>query len=283
MPPAPPLTPPAVSPTAPPDYPRDADGWPDINSLVTEDDTPVDNPFSEFQRRLLVEPLHSAWQGGPERRPFVAASDVGVFFGDGPTPLVPDAFLSLDVEIRDELIHTEHRSYFVWKFGKPPDVAIEIVSNRKGGEVGAKRRGYARGGVGHYAVYDPHAFLRGAPLRAYRLAGSRYQPVPEVIVPGTPLLSAALAGELPGPPPHLAALARREHRRADPHGRRTGGAGATGGRAGATPRRRRATPRRPSGRTPAGAGRGPGAGVKGRFSSLPPARRPPRPGTSATP
>ena len=31
--------------------------------MVTEDDTPVDNWFSEKQRRLLVDPLYASWQG----------------------------------------------------------------------------------------------------------------------------------------------------------------------------------------------------------------------------
>jgi len=32
----------------------------DIQDLVTEDDTPVDNLLSEKQQRLLTEPLYSA-------------------------------------------------------------------------------------------------------------------------------------------------------------------------------------------------------------------------------
>ena len=35
----------------------------DIESLVTEDDTPVDNMPSEKQQRLLTEPLYSSWAG----------------------------------------------------------------------------------------------------------------------------------------------------------------------------------------------------------------------------
>ena len=32
---------------------------PDVEHLITEDDTPVDNLLSEKQRRLLTEPLYS--------------------------------------------------------------------------------------------------------------------------------------------------------------------------------------------------------------------------------
>ena len=36
---------------------------PNIDDLVTEDDTPVDNLPSEKQQRLLTEPLYSSWSG----------------------------------------------------------------------------------------------------------------------------------------------------------------------------------------------------------------------------
>ena len=36
---------------------------PDIQNLVTEGDTPVDNMPSEKQQRLLTEPLYSSWAG----------------------------------------------------------------------------------------------------------------------------------------------------------------------------------------------------------------------------
>ncbi len=49
---------------------------PDIRHIVTEDDAPVDNMFSEKQQRLLVEPLYSSW--GIDRR-FIAAANVGIF------------------------------------------------------------------------------------------------------------------------------------------------------------------------------------------------------------
>ena len=39
----------------------------EMENLITEDDTPVDNILSEKQQRLLTEPLYSAW-AGPEMR-----------------------------------------------------------------------------------------------------------------------------------------------------------------------------------------------------------------------
>ena len=42
---------------------------PDIDDLVTEDDIPVDNIFSEKQQRLLTEPLYSSMAFSYPTRP----------------------------------------------------------------------------------------------------------------------------------------------------------------------------------------------------------------------
>ena len=147
---------------------------PNIDHIVTEDDTPVDNMFSEKQQRLLAEALYSSWPGPGEDRPFVVAANVGVFAALYQPPLVPDVFLSLDVRAPQDLWPKNHRSYFLWEYGKPPDVAIEIVSNRKGEESGSKIREYARIGVIYYAIFDPHEQLRGGLLRVYELHAGKY-------------------------------------------------------------------------------------------------------------
>ena len=107
----------------------------DIESLVTEDDTPVDNMPSEKQQRLLTEPLYSSWAGPGGGRTFLAAANVGVFAEARNPAIVPDVFLSLDVQVADNWWDKRHRSYFVWEFGKPPELVVEIVSNREGNEV----------------------------------------------------------------------------------------------------------------------------------------------------
>ena len=152
--------------------------WPelgvDIESLVTEDDEPVDW-LSQMQQRLLTEPLYSSWDGPGGGRPFLASANVGVFPEPRNPAIVPDMFLSLDVRSRAHLWETRHRSYFVWEFGKPPDLVVEIVSNRKGAEVEGKRRRYAGMGVRYCVIYDPwHAVMRDD-VRAYCLSGGRYE------------------------------------------------------------------------------------------------------------
>ena len=147
----------------------------DIQSLVTEDDTPVDNMPSEKQQRLLTEPLYSSWAGPGAGRPFLAAANVGVFPEPRNPAIVPDVFLSLDVQVNPDWWDKRHRSYFVWEFGKVPDLVVEIVSNQKGNEVGEKRLKYARMGVGYYVISDPLRQVMSDDLRVYRLSGGGYE------------------------------------------------------------------------------------------------------------
>ena len=148
---------------------------PDIEALVTEDDTPVDNMPSEKQQRLLTEPLFSSWAGPGAGRTFVAAANVGVFPEPSNPAIVPDVFLSLDVQVHENWWDKAHRSYMVWEFGKPPDLVVEIVSNQKGNEVGRKRQRYAEMGVGSYVIHDPLRQVMDEELRIYRLRGGCYE------------------------------------------------------------------------------------------------------------
>ena len=145
----------------------------DIESLITEDDEPVDM-LSEKQQRLLTGPLYSFWAGPGGGRPFLAAANVGVFPEPRNPAIVPDVFLSLDVQVNPDWWDTRHRSYFVWEFGKVPDLVVEVVSNQKGNEVGGKRLRYARMGVGYYVIQDLFHRVMRDDLRVYRLSGRRY-------------------------------------------------------------------------------------------------------------
>ena len=147
----------------------------DIETLVTEDDTPVDNMPSEKQQRLLTEPLFSSWSGPGGGRSFVAAANVGVFPVARNPAIVPDMFLSLDVQVHENWWDKKHRSYFVWEFGKPPDLVVEVVSNQKGNEVGRKRRQYAAMGVEYYVINDPLHQVMDDDLRIYRLRDGSYE------------------------------------------------------------------------------------------------------------
>ena len=150
---------------------------PDIRDLAIEDDTPVDNLITEKQQRLLTEPLYS--QPLVLDCPFLAAANVGVFYAVRQPPIVPDVFLSLDVEVPKNWREKKNRTYLVWEFGKPPNVTIEIVSNKEGNELGSKLRDYSRIGVAYYVVFDPLQQLGDSLLRVFELRGNRYQEMTE--------------------------------------------------------------------------------------------------------
>src|SRR6266851_4632604 len=150
---------------------------PNLDDLVTEDGVAVDNIYTEKQYRLLTEPLYSSWAGPGEDRPFLVVTDVGWFHTSGQPPLVPDALLSLDVVPAGDLRTKEGRSYFQWLIGKAPDVVIEIVSDRRGGEEDFKKQAYARLRALFYVIYDPDNLLQGGVLRAYVLQRGKYEPV----------------------------------------------------------------------------------------------------------
>lgn len=148
---------------------------PDISHLITEDDTPLDNIFSEKQQRLLTESLYTSWTGPTaEKRPFVALANVGLFYSVDEPALVPDVMVSLDVQLPEELWAKKHRSYFIWEYGKPPEVIIEVVSNRKGEELGLKKQQYARIGIAYYVVFDPARQLGDKELHLFERRGTGY-------------------------------------------------------------------------------------------------------------
>jgi len=147
---------------------------PDVSNLITEDDTPVDNQFSEKQMRLLTESLHASWRPG---FPFVAMANVGVFVALNRPPVVPDVLLTTHVEPLQDLLDKEHRSYFTWMYdGRVPDIVIEIVSNTKGGEMDTKLRNYQHMGVTWYAVHDPMHHLSSETLSVFKLEREQLQP-----------------------------------------------------------------------------------------------------------
>jgi hypothetical protein len=148
---------------------------PDLDNLVTQDDTPVESIFAEKQQRLLTEPLYASWAGPGEGRPFLALANVGYFYAYRQPPLVTDVLLALDAAPSGDLDTKEGHSYFQWLQEKPPEVIIEIVSDRRGGEEGFKQKTYARQGVLFYIILDPEEVLGGGVLRAFVLERRAYQ------------------------------------------------------------------------------------------------------------
>ena len=154
------------------DKPEDLEfSAPDLRDVITEDDTPVDNLISEKQQRLLTTTLYNSFVTDV---PFLATANVGLFYRYKEPPLVPDVLLSLRVKLPEDWTKKKNRSYFVFVFGKPPEVAIEIVSNKIGNELGSKIKDYAIAGVSYYVVFDPLKELGETILRVYELRNNIY-------------------------------------------------------------------------------------------------------------
>lgn len=157
-----------------PDAPLPKEYWPDVEHLVTEDDTPVDNIYHEKQQRLLTEPLYTSWNPG---MPFVVMANVGLFYKVGVPPLVPDTLYAQGVSLPPgDLLEKGNRSYYMWVYGRP-DAVIEIVSNSDGDEDTRKLELYASLGVLYYAIWDPGKFLNEQPLRLLTLSEGVYVPL----------------------------------------------------------------------------------------------------------
>jgi len=172
---------------------------PKLDHLITQDDTPLDNWLVERLERLLTEPLYSSWGGPGEGRTFIAAANVGLFAEPKNPAFVPDFLLSLDVKFGEgDFSAKENHSYYVWKYGKFPDLILEVVSDRRGGEDGYKMRAYARMGVPFYVIYDPDDLLGGGVLRAFGIHRKQYEPIDPTWMPDVRLGLKFWEGEFQG-------------------------------------------------------------------------------------
>jgi hypothetical protein len=150
---------------------------PRYDDLITQDHKPVESILIEKLYRLLTHTLYASWSGPGAGRPFLVLANVGYFYQDKNPAAVPDCLLSLDVTCPQDLHSKQGHSYYQWQMGKPPDVIIEVVSDRRGGEDSFKRNLYASQGVTYYAIYDPEHHLSEEPLRTHVLSARRYQPI----------------------------------------------------------------------------------------------------------
>ncbi|NJK30766.1 MAG: Uma2 family endonuclease [Acaryochloris sp. RU_4_1] len=148
----------------------EAVNFPDANVLITEDDTPVDNFASAKQQRLLVSSLYSSLSATV----FLAEANVGIYHTVSQPAIVPDVFVSFNVQVPEAWWEKPNRCYLVWNFGKSPEIVLEIVSNQVGGELTDKLKIYEQMRASYYVVYDPAQKLTDLPLRLYELRGLHY-------------------------------------------------------------------------------------------------------------
>ena len=123
-----------------------SDSWlhlPTSDELPCSDDTPVDNEDQNFIPNFLLFLLEFIW---PNRKDWYFGIDMAIYHTTGVSPLVPvvpDGFLSLEVERRKG--EGSRKSYVVWEENDVvPIFALEIVSLTYGGEYDKKMGIYAR-------------------------------------------------------------------------------------------------------------------------------------------
>ena len=146
---------------------------PDLSRLIT-DSGAVKSWASEKTQRLLTQSLYASWRT-PGGVSFIAAANVGVYSAIHRPAIVPDVMVSLDVSLPEAWWEKRNRCYLTWEFGKPPEIAIEIVSDRDGLELSAKLRQYARAAVSYYAVFDPEHQLSDTTLQCFALREGEYE------------------------------------------------------------------------------------------------------------
>jgi Uma2 family endonuclease len=129
----------------------------------------VDNELQELIPGLLKSILQILWG---ERIDWFFGIDMGIYFHPDRPPIVPDGFLSLNVErFFDEELRL---SYLLWEERVPPILVLEVVSNKRRGEYTSKLEAYAQMGVLYYAVYNPKR-KRKAKLEIYKLHNGNYK------------------------------------------------------------------------------------------------------------
>jgi Uma2 family endonuclease len=148
---------------------------PKFEDLIPEDDDPVDNLFSETQQRLLTEPLYSSWAQPGQEHTFLAAANIGIYYMASSPSIGPDVLLSLGVQVPTGFWSREHRSYYIWEWGKAPDLVIEIISKTVRSEDTTKKDTYARIRVGYYVIFDPNGYLMPETLTVYRWNDFSYE------------------------------------------------------------------------------------------------------------
>lgn len=155
---------------------------PSSAELPDSDDTPVDNELQDLIPHLLKAILAFLWQ---DRSDWFFGVDMGIYYTPGvhPTPIVPDAFLSLKVErLKSE---RGRLSYVLWEENYiVPVLTLEVVSQNYGGEYDEKQTKYAQLGVLYYVIYNPDFWVRDRhePFEVYRLVEGNY-----VRQPGEPV------------------------------------------------------------------------------------------------
>lgn len=143
-----------------------------VQHLVIERPKPADSLYVDKLMRMLVDCLY-AWDTGGV--PIWVMSRVGLFEYEKDPPFAPDLMFLLGRAPPESLDLKKDLAFYLWIVGEPPTLALEIVSDRRGGEDTHKLAEYARFGIPYYVIYDPRNRLKKGLLRVYQLVDGKYE------------------------------------------------------------------------------------------------------------
>ncbi len=155
----------------------DYDRLPTAEELPHSDETPVDNELQNDIPNFLLNLLRLIWG---DRQDWFFGVDMGIYHDSkSRTPIIPDGFLSLGVELHKG--GAKRLSYVLWEENYiMPILALEVVSQTYNGEYEAKLKQYQSMGILYYVVYNPLSGKRGMHkqrqrLAVYKLISGKYQ------------------------------------------------------------------------------------------------------------
>jgi len=140
--------------------------------LPDSDDQPVDNELQLLIPILLRAILALLWA---DQNDWFFGINLGLYYDPKQPAIGPDAFLSLGVP-RVRPSGKLRLSYLLWEERVMPQWALEVVSQKYGGEYDDKMRDYENLGVLYYTIYNPNHWRRDRhePFEVYRLTNGEY-------------------------------------------------------------------------------------------------------------
>ncbi len=141
---------------------------PDFEDIHGDDET--GGFAADKALRLLVSSLYTSWRPG-DGVLFLAAARVALTSGE-PTvaaSVVPDVLLARGVTLAAEWWKPVHRIYQVSRFGKAPDLVLDLLAHNSGKAEAsdARHQMYEQLGVAYRVVYDPCGLLAAQPVTVF--------------------------------------------------------------------------------------------------------------------
>ena len=149
---------------------------PSADGLPDSDETPVDQELQELITGLLKAILLILWA---ERMDWFFGLNMGIYQDSDQPAIVPDAFLSLDIE---RFYHEELRpNYLLWDENVIPSFVLELLSATYHHKYTGKWERYQDLGILYYVVYSSRR--RYDPrFEVYKLVNGCYE-----LQPGNPV------------------------------------------------------------------------------------------------